>query len=389
MRLILETIKALFRGLENRYSASITGLTKKINAVKREGDNTRRDLSAIRPKLQKVEQKVKQVEQEAITVVYNEIKIPDGFGSGKFMTYGNGTYVALGSESLAVSRDCINWTGVPCPYTGKYGSKHLRYVNGVFVFYVYSTGSLNEHRVFKSVDGVNWQPIQIDTSIIEVVSVTSAGGKFLCLARSLTASEWYVYTSSDCITWDKSQGFGKSISDLTSASFAASDTRIVVALDNSGILYYSDDGITWHDTTTSVSVWAHLTYVNGMFMNGNYSHYQYSRDGLDWVEVDLPSESFFNDVCYANGLYIMSNSSRNKLLYSYDGIEWKLGAKGYLCSLDNMIYDGERFVGVYRGNPCCVVWTKDGREVSNRHARLVSSTGEDLTEDLKIGFNMR
>ena len=384
MRLILESTKALLRGLENRYSTNIARLTKKIDTVKSEGDKSRRDLSALRTRLQKVENKM-------VTVVFNQMEMPSEFGYGVDIAYGNNTYVALGSESLAVSRDCLNWTVVQFPFKGFNGVNKLFYGNGVFVFYVIG-GSGSPDEIFYSVDGIAWQPIQIyDNNVYEVFSMTSAGGKMLLLTRQMETNKGCIYTSSDCITWDKSEEFGDiNAQAMLSTYIAVSETRMVVIVGYSGQIYYSDDGIIWLNATApDFNYCSGLFCENGIFMAGCNGRYIYSRNGADWFEVDIPDGIGIPDVCYADGIFIMSTSNKKKWLYSYDGVDWKLGAAEYLCDVGGIAHDGERFVGIYRGRPSRVVWTKDGRQVFADQARLVTNVGEDLTEVLKFGFGMR
>ena len=83
---------------------------------------------------------------------------------------------------------------------------------------------------------------------------------------------------------------------------------------------YSFDGITWTLSSLPGSyTWSDIKHGNGVFVAGSGSTIAYTYDGIQWAIASNNVNSTF--ITFGNGLFL-ANSSSNTASYSRDGINW-------------------------------------------------------------------
>jgi hypothetical protein len=97
-------------------------------------------------------------------------------------------------------------------------------------------------------------------------------------------------------------------------SSAYGNGRFVAISTTTDIAAYSDDGITWTQTSLpSVASWSSVTYGGGRFVaiagfSGNTDIAAYSDDGITWIQATLPASSRWWSVTYGNGRFVAVNA---------------------------------------------------------------------------------
>ena len=123
------------------------------------------------------------------------------------------------------------------------------------------------------------------------------------------------------------------ISLLSSESWSSvtfGNNRFVAVAEDSTIAAYSDDGITWTQTTLpSAERWTSITFGKNRFVAvADFSNIAaYSDDGITWTQTELPSNVYCALVTFGNNRFVVvpKHSSRpdensNIAVYSDDGI---------------------------------------------------------------------
>ena len=138
----------------------------------------------------------------------------------------------------------------------------------------------------------------------------------------------YFVSSSDGITWTKSENIGSS--DVAGRNFYSIcfGNGIFVAVGSGGSAV-STDGINW-TTNWVVNNLRVVCYgnIHGKFVACGYNNgIFYSTDGLNWTQTAITNPHIYN-MCYGNGVYFgiqkdTSTSKAAKGLLSYDGINWE------------------------------------------------------------------
>ena len=169
------------------------------------------------------------------------------------VTYGNGLFVAVGSQSniAATSPDGITWTLRALPESAFWYS--VTYGNGVFVAVAY-----NSNIAATSPDGITWTQRTLPAAA-NWYSVTYGNGLFVAVGSQSNIAA----TSPDGITW--------TLRALPESAFWYSVTYgngvFVAVAYNSNIAATSPDGITWTQRTLPASeYWRSVTYGNGVFV---------------------------------------------------------------------------------------------------------------------------
>jgi len=180
------------------------------------------------------------------------------------------TYNRLQNQSF--SGTAIGTTGFPT--TGR-GSGHDRFSfgNGVFV----STSSWNNAISVYSTDGLNW------------------------IASSLPVNQGYP------------------VNIFGNGYFVLSATGATTVL-------YSTNGSSW----SQVSIGNTETRTTGAYGNGKYvilgtgTTYNYSSNLTTWSTGTLPLTGDWR-MDYGNGIFVAIGYGTNRIIYSYDGINWSIG----------------------------------------------------------------
>lgn len=122
---------------------------------------------------------------------------------------------------------------------------------------------------------------------------------------------------------------------------------------NSSKAAYSNDGVSWHESTLPFSsYWNCLTYGDGKFIAMVYESTKaaYSIDGINWIEFTMPSTGHRSSLIYGNGRFVTVSLSSDEVLYSDDGINW---LSSTMPSSDNwaaLAYGKGMFVATVQGS---------------------------------------
>jgi hypothetical protein len=94
---------------------------------------------------------------------------------------------------------------------------------------------------------------------------------------------------------------------------------------------YSNNGINWIESIPGGFQAEYVTFGNGQFVAVGYalvgitltSFIYTSPDGITWTSRTPSEAMWFQDISYANGLYVaVATDGTNKIMTSPDGITW-------------------------------------------------------------------
>ena len=180
------------------------------------------------------------------------------------MTYGNGLFVALGSNAVGcVSSNGINWTQISLPQANSWRS--VVYGNGVFV----AVSSDGTNRVMTSSNGINWT-LRNAAANNYWQSIAYGSGIFVAGSgeSAFNQSAERIMTSSDGINWT----MRSSLNPKSWGSLAFGDGLFVAmanpfGFDGIGYIITSTDGINWTPRNIPESnTWTGLTYGQNKFL---------------------------------------------------------------------------------------------------------------------------
>jgi hypothetical protein len=272
--------------------------------------------------------------------------------------------------------DIENWTGILSPNTNSW--RGVCYGNGMFVS-VSSTGVGN--RVMTSPDGRTWTS---RTSLSKLWGGVCYGdGLFVAVGQ-----DGGIMYSNDGISWIDSSV--SSIFDITSVCFGES---VFVAVCERGSaserVLTSSDGITWSPRTSPTLNWKSVCYGNGIFVavseSGTGNRVMTSPDGIVWTSQSSASNNDWQSVCYGNGLFVAVSitGSGNRVMTSPDGIVWTSQSSASNNDWSSICYGNGLFVAVsYSGagnrvmtSPDGIVWTSQSSASNNNWSSICYGNG--------------
>lgn len=247
------------------------------------------------------------------------------------MTYGNGRFVIIGSNTnkLYYSYDLVNWTAGTLPSSSYWGG--ICYgADGKFIL-----ANHNSNKIYYSYDLVNWTSATLSTSL-SLGRIAYGNGKFVAVTdgnSSNTNSTGFV--SSDGITWTK---FTLPDTEMHYSIIFGRGKFIIV---NPNCILKSTDGETWVKQTVGFSAGRSIAYGNNRFIIGSYNekYIWYSETGDSWTRAS-PSNMSTNaqSLSYGNGVFLCVDSDVIKS--SVDGMTWSKVL--YTCTgsagFNNMFY---------------------------------------------------
>ena len=181
-------------------------------------------------------------------------------------------------------------------------------------------------------------------------SVCYGNGKFVAVAGNNTNIMAY---STDGISW--TQG-NMPISKPWSSVCYGNGKYVAVASNYSNIMAYSTDGISWNQgTMPSNGNWYSVCYGNGKYVaiaghSSSSSRFAYSTDGISWTRDNMPSSQLWSSVCYGNGKYVAIANNSNIMAYSTDGISWTQGAMPSNIGWRSICYGNNKFIAISGAN---------------------------------------
>lgn len=240
----------------------------------------------------------------------------DAGHSGYFnaITYGNGLFVAVGSNGvIQTSPDGVTWTARTAGggYTGIFRSVVWVEDLGLFV----AVGDAGGPQT--SPDGVTWTQRSFN-SILGARTVVYGDG--LLVAASSSGSE--VEVSTDGITWTN-----HALTTPIVGPAGAFGGGVFVLVGISGAIRSSDDGINWTARTADGGFTGNFTgvaYGHGLFVAvGTGGEIQTSPDGVTWTRRQSGlGASFSADSVALCGPYFVVGADRSRLFVSDDGVKW-------------------------------------------------------------------
>jgi len=261
-------------------------------------------------------------------ITWNQTKLPIDFYIGD-ATYGNGKFVAIGSNAQGTSNiglystDGITWNQTTLPYNATWSS--ITYGNGKFVAVASGIGSLHTDRAAYSTDGITWTASTLPTiAFWSSVTYGSNLGVFVAVAYAalgqLNSSTNIAAYSTDGITWnqttlpankywiDVTYGNGRYVAIAVNGASNKTNTTNAFA--------YSNDGITWYESNTfstpSGQAWDAVVYGNGKFVAlhqvppGNTILTVNSTDGITWLTSGVPYATYYNPLIIGSGTSVLS-----------------------------------------------------------------------------------
>jgi len=202
------------------------------------------------------------------------------------VAYGNGLFVAVGTNVIMTSPDGITWTVQTEPNLEYWTS--VVYANGIFV----AVGQ--NSTVTTSPDGINWTERTAPNGFWR--SVAYGNGMFAAGGDSGA-----FMTSPDGITWTTKSIYG----DWYSIAYG-NGLFVAPSADGDGHVLTSPDGITWTSrSTVGTYEWESVTYAAGVFVSVSYEgHVMTSPDGINWTNQTATSTNNWIHITYGNGLFV-------------------------------------------------------------------------------------
>ncbi len=243
------------------------------------------------------------------------------------VTYGNGTFVAVGagSDVVATSPDGVTWT-VQSAAGNNDGWKAVTYGNGTFV----AVGNAGD-RVMTSSDGVTWTAQSAAGNDDFWYSVAYGNGTFVAIGndKAVTGGKDRVMTSPDGVTWTVQSAAGNN--DDWNAVTYGNGTFVAVGGGADRVMT-SPDGVTWavQSAAGNNDDWRAITYGNGLFVavgTTTADPLMTSPDGVTWTSsfTVAGNNDFWQGITYGGGVYVVVGtgaSSRDSIVTSSDGVTW-------------------------------------------------------------------
>lgn len=151
-------------------------------------------------------------------------------------------------------------------------------------------------------------------------------------------------------------------------SIAYGNNKYIAIEKNSGILAYSNDGISWSKGYTLKSgYWTSIVYGNGLFVAVNAEVNKegivaYSTDGINWSFSSLNTviKGSPCSIAYGNGVFLITNINKNNYFYSTDGINWILRDFPTYVYSGKILYGNGKFLiiesGIIYSSPDGITW---------------------------------
>lgn len=275
-------------------------------------------------------------------------------------TYGNDTWVAVGSSGKIVSSsDAVSWTerasGVTTTLSG------AAYSNGVFV--TAGAGGV----ILRSVDGTTW------TRATSGVTTTLNGVGVVAGAFVITGDAGVTLTSTDGATWTRAFMENR----LTNSLFATSSGDNLILGGRAGEIYTGTSISSWRRLTTGANESRYgVVYGDGRFVAVSSRSdtltgtsgvpVTFSTDGVSWTRATatptLTAGSLFG-ITYAQNIYVAVGDA-GRIFTSSDGNDWASRTSGVTPSLFAVAGGPAGFVAA--GSNGTIVSSADGITWSTR-----------------------
>ena len=249
----------------------------------------------------------------------------------RVMTYGNGKFVILTSNTSWYSATADNWnySSLPCTQTWK----SITYGNGKFVALGNSAVS---SKVIYSEDGITWYESLLPEEASWTL-VTYAFNKFIAIEAHCTTAY-----SDDGINWLKGSGTLPNNDGVWCDAVYGDGFLIVVNGGSNKIAAYTEDGITWGSIHMPLAKLRSITYGGNNFVSvskltprGVYSlePYVYSPptyyNSIVKKIIGIYKPTFENIIVTENSEYVYVAFTTNYTVSSYNAADRSYVAYGY------------------------------------------------------------
>ena len=249
-------------------------------------------------------------------------------GNYQSITYGNGIFVAVGSNnSIVTSVDGLSWiirtdaeTGINNIDSGEV----VIFGNNRFVI---STGMGNIHT---SYDGINWN---FSGHVASFASISFGNGIFFGITDTGGKVDGNIYISTDGITWYNTNNpmtanigfndvvYGNTLFVMVGQSWGSSG----ICLSQNGI-NWSDNILAAESTYLECAAFGNRKFIAGgeyrIDMDTSVGILYTSQNGFQWNgPITMRGTSIIFDVAYCNGIFVATGGN-GFISYSEDGNIW-------------------------------------------------------------------
>ncbi len=304
-------------------------------------------------------------------LTWTNATIPAGTGYYEKVAYGTGRWIAVGNATNKVitSTDGITWTTLPEAANINFG------VNIVFsggLWLLLAGGIGNPNSVQFSTDGLTWsRSVSASLNFNNQANDAAWNGNRWVMVGNGTS---YVMYSDDGIAWTASSSAHSIISAAggTPTSVATNGPTWVISygkntIPAAGIIYSTDNGVTWTDATSVNSLIFRIfsviwngTYFIGVGQTGAFSYSVVrSTDGITWVGAGVVPNGSPNDVACRVPFPILNGQT---LLTSVDrGLSWRTTDFGAIFTQGRAVaWNGYLWVAVGDANTHAIAYSLDG-----------------------------
>ena len=262
-------------------------------------------------------------------------------------------------EHMPAISDIPNPSWTCCAYGA---GKFVAFVSALSVYPILCRSAYSEN-------GKDWIVQNNLSNEFIALDVCFEGGKFVAVGYDRSTFSKIMY-STDGISWTAAnvpqlQNLRLSYVAFGNGKFVAiaGYKRAVNAYVTSNLCLYSEDGISWSQTTLPQNVvWGGLAYGNGKFVavslsstsspSARSSIAAYSSDGVSWTQATLPELAGWSGICYGESKFIAISSvppapdsgDSSLFAYSSDGINWEAGYFPASAVWDNIFFADGKFI---------------------------------------------
>lgn len=254
-------------------------------------------------------------------------------GTGRGIIYVDGKYYLLSDTpaKVCVSEDLENWTEYQLN-SSYIKPANIAYGNGVFVISG-NRSTDNKTRIYMSTDGVQWNPIILDTGYNASYSLNCVkflNNRFVAMGSAYWRSgelitrvvNWY-FESKDGINWIRHDHIFDTNENST-GSWIDFNNGIYVSVCGDGSIFTSSDLINWVKRESGVKTrLTSIVYGKGKFIAvGDIGTILTSANGINWSIQNSNTTNYLSAIRYANGMYIACGYN-GTILQSIDGVSWQ------------------------------------------------------------------
>ena len=116
------------------------------------------------------------------------------------VTYGNGTFIAVGQGVALSSTSGTNWTVTPLPIYNV--NQHIAYGNGIFVVQADTFETRQAVSLLTSTNGQEWVEVHFDKDYL-LYDITFGNGQFVAIGTRVGVSAGVALVSADGQSWSE------------------------------------------------------------------------------------------------------------------------------------------------------------------------------------------